>query len=652
MSSQEKDIWISVEIERRSHMDKNELSRDCSGISWSFPRKIDESGQAFGESIEQVISEQSLRRFFADHLGMFVHWGLFSVTAGVWKGQQLGQYELGEGIIRTFRIPIAEYKDLTKQFKPKDTYADDLVLAAKAAGMRYLVITAKHCDGFCLFRSKVNNYNAFDAIGRDLVQELADACRRHDLKLGLYYNHTLDCSEEHAPGSISASGVKLETPLCNDWDFPDNDRKDYKIFLHKKVMPQVRELLTQYGDILLMWFDFPHNITPEQCHDLYDLVKSIQPDCLVNSRIGNIVSDYYDLGDNQIPTIPMDVPQECLVTLNDTWGYKVTDHNWKEPGQIIDMIARSSECGANLLVNVGPMSDGSLTPETDIILQAVSAWVSRNREAVYNTRRNPFRATFDWGHLASAEDKLYLFMQDGSQRNIEINGLLSQIVQVTGLPYHNPVNFIQTFEPDGRLCTQISILASCLEKPVYCIRCAESILIDDSLLQHGDSLRLHPAWAQKITASGQDQTSAAIEKEINVFDRYNGKRGLAVNRIAVVAGWKSKDEYLQWQAAFTKPGTYQMQLVTQPGDHIGHPLSGVAIELDNSNAGHQMTETSILAEDRCFQVSKTGKENSRVASLCGTCHIDVPGLHTVRLKRLYSYDVNIPMVWLQFDRLS
>lgn len=592
-----------------------------------------------------------LKHFFADHLGMFVHWGLFSVSAGIWKGQQLGQYELGEGIIRTFRIPIAEYRELAKQFRPKDSWAEDLVLTARDAGMRYMVITAKHCDGFCLFRSKVNDYNAFDAIGRDLIQELAAACRRYGLKLGIYYNHTLDCSEEHAPGSISASGVRLDQPLCNDWDFPDNDHKDYKIFLHKKVMPQVRELLTQYGDIVLMWFDYPHNITPEQCHELYDLVKSIQPDCLVNSRIGNIVSDYYDLGDNQIPTVPMDVPQECLVTLNDTWGYKVSDHNWKEPGQIIDMITRSSECGANLLVNVGPMSDGSLTPETDHILQAVSAWVTRNREAVYNTRRNPFRTTFDWGHLASADDRLYLFMQDGHQRNIEINGLISQVGQAYGLPDHNPISFSQSAATDDCRCTRINIPVSSLEKPVYCLVCTESIRIDDSLLQQGDSLRLHPVWAQKSTVCGQASASA-IAKEINVFDKFNGKRGLAVNRIAVVAGWKSKDEYLQWQAVFTKPGTYQIQLVTQPGEHINQKQSGVAVALSSPEGNHQIAETNILAEDRIFQVSKTGKENSRVVSLCGICQIEKPGLHTVSLKRLHSNDINIPVVWLQLNRLA
>ena len=580
--------------------------------------------------------------FFADHLGLFVHWGLFSVAAGVWKGQELGQYELGEGIQRSFRIPLAEYRELANQFKPKETYADDLVRAAKTAGMRYVVITAKHADGFCLFRTAVNTYNAYDTVGRDLLLELADACRRHGLKLGLYYNHTLDFSEPHSPGSITASGIKRDEPVANDWDFPDTEHKDYSLFLHKKVMPQVRELLTQYGDILLMWFDYPHNITPEQCHELYALVKSIQPDCLVNSRIGNIVSDYYDLGDNQIPTVPMDVPQECLVTLNDTWGYKKIDHNWKEPGQIIDMIARSASCGANLLVNVGPMSDGSLTPETESILGGVAAWVARNREAVYYTRRNPFRTTFDWGHLAAANRKLYLYLHDGAAKAIEINGLESRITSVTRLPDHKPVTFAQSAAR-----VQITLPDSEWDLPVYCIQLAEPVRVDDSLLQQGDSLRLHPIWASKVILQDGVPVVSAVKKEINIFDKDNAKRGLAVNRVAVVAGWQKADEYLQWQARFTHPGTYRIELVSLPGEHLGNEQCGVEVAV-----GGQRVTVPMLSEDHSFAVSKTGRENKRIASICGECRIESEGFVTVSLKRLQTSAVNIPLVWLALKRID
>jgi len=186
-----------------------------------------------------------VREFMEMHLGMFVHWGLYCVPAGVWKGQALEQWQLGEGIMFYMRIPLAEYREFTAEFRPSPDWAENLVRSAKEAGMRYIVITAKHHDGFCLFRSQHNDYNARDQIGRDLIEELAETCRAQDMRLGFYYSHTLDWSEPDARGNRSASGYKTERG--NTWDFPDETAKDYSRFLHGKVFTQVRELLTQYG---------------------------------------------------------------------------------------------------------------------------------------------------------------------------------------------------------------------------------------------------------------------------------------------------------------------------------------------------------------------------------------------------------------------
>ena len=594
--------------------------------------------------------QTGLSSFFNERFGMFVHWGLFSVAAGIWKGRQQAQDELGEGIIQSFHIPIAEYKELAAQFNPSLSYAENLVRTAKETGMRYLVITAKHADGFCLFRSAVNTYNAYDSIGRDLVLELARACRKYGLKLGLYYNHTLDYSEPDALGTLSVSGRRQEIPYANTWDFPDEEQKDFSRFLYGKVFPQVKELLTQYGDILLMWFDFPHNISQDQCRELYALVKSLQPDCLVNSRIGNIISDYYDLGDNQIPTIPMDVAQECLVTLNDTWGYKATDHNWKQPEQIIDMLARTASCGANLLLNVGPKSDGSLTAETEDILSQVSAWVARNKAALYGTRRSPFSTTFDWGHVAQKGNKLFLYMKDAEERSVELNGLDSEIVRVSAVGAELEVPFSQISVSGQYKRLTIKIPRAREAKPVYCLESQTAIHIDGRIMQQGGSLRLHPIWAVKATSISDGESIAGIDKEINVFEIQNGMRGLAVNRIAVAAGWRDSREHLRWEAFFTQPGSYQIQLITQPGEHIGDERCGVAVTVEDPSGNRTSARKQQLTEDFQFQVSKTGRENSRIGSLCGSVQILSPGLHRIRLSRLKSGDNNLPVVWLQFAR--
>ena len=314
-----------------------------------------------------AVKDTAIENFLADHFGMFVHWGLYSAAAGQWKGQKLLPEQHGEWIMHHLRIPLSQYRELISEFRPAADFADGWVEAARKSGARYIVMTAMHHDGFCLFRTRVNEYNAWDALGRDLVGEVAKACQRQGMKLGLYYSHTLDWSERHALGSVSVAGRPMDHG--NTWDYPDAGEKDFGKFLYGKVFPQVEELLTQYGDIRLIWFDYPHNITPEQCRELYDRVKSLQPGCLVNSRIGYFPSDYYDLGDNQIPTVPMGVPAECLITLNDTWGYKQDDDHWKTSGEIIGMLVRSAASGCNLLMNVGPMADGSFTSETRDILE-------------------------------------------------------------------------------------------------------------------------------------------------------------------------------------------------------------------------------------------------------------------------------------------
>lgn len=302
--------------------------------------------------------------------GMMIHWGLYSLPAGEWKGGRME--DIGEWCQQYFRIPNSEYHKLADIFNPIYFDADEWVKLAKDAGMQYMVFTAKHHEGFAMYHSKVSKFNIVDAtpFGRDVLAELADACRRHGMKLGLYYSQEIDWSEPdgggYDKGKTWCGGKAYWT---NNWDFPDIAEKDFTRCFESKIKPQVTELLTNYGDLCLIWFDTPGVITPEQSDELYDLVKKYQPDCLVNSRIGNGRGDYASAGDNEIPEDDKgDMLFETPATLNDTWGYKSFDNNWKDAAEVRRIKDHLNSRGINYLLNVGPDYLGRIpAPAVDIL---------------------------------------------------------------------------------------------------------------------------------------------------------------------------------------------------------------------------------------------------------------------------------------------
>lgn len=312
--------------------------------------------------------------FKSAKFGMMIHWGLYSLPAGEWKGRRM--VDIGEWCQQYFRIPNAEYQKLAGIFNPICFNAEEWVKLALDAGMTYMVFTSKHHEGFAMFKSDVSKYNIVDAtpFGRDVVAELAEACYKYGLKLGLYYSQDLDWSEP------DGGGYKTGKTWCggkaywtNNWDYPDDEHKNYTNCFENKIKPQVKEILTKYGDICLIWFDTPCTIAPEQTDELYNLVKKYQPDCLVNSRIGNGYGDYGSAGDNQIPDDDKgDMLFETPATLNDTWGYKTFDENWKSPQRVCEIKEYLNTRGINYLLNVGPDYLGRIPAPAADILRAVN----------------------------------------------------------------------------------------------------------------------------------------------------------------------------------------------------------------------------------------------------------------------------------------
>ncbi|MBQ4354036.1 MAG: alpha-L-fucosidase [Clostridia bacterium] len=302
--------------------------------------------------------------------GMMIHWGLYSLPAGEWKGKRMEH--IGEWAQAYFRIPNAEYARLADIFNPIYFNAEEWVDLAIDAGMKYMVFTSKHHDGFAMYKSEVSKYNIVDAtpFGRDVTAELAEACYKKGLKFGLYYSQDLDWSHPHGGGyTAGKTWYKNTAYWTNNWDFPEDDKKDFSICFEEKIKPQVKEILTKYGDLCLIWFDVPFTIAREQTDELYNLVKQYQPDCLVNSRIGNGYGDYTSAGDNQIPNDDKSgMLFETPATLNDTWGYKAFDNNWKNAQRVLEIKNHLAVRGANYLLNVGPDYLGRIpAPACDIL---------------------------------------------------------------------------------------------------------------------------------------------------------------------------------------------------------------------------------------------------------------------------------------------
>jgi alpha-L-fucosidase len=301
--------------------------------------------------------------------GMMVHWGLYSLPAGEWKGKRMT--DIGEWIQSFFRIPNNEYEKLAAAFNPILFHADEWVKLALESGMKYMVMTSKHADGFAMFHSRADAYNIVDAspFGRDVVSELAESCYKHGMKFGLYYSQDIDFHHPHGGGFTQGHTVFGNSSWTNDWDYPDNSKKDYDIYYKEKAKPQIEEILRNYGELFMIWFDNPQTISKAQSQELFEMVKAYQPDCLINSRLGNGACDYRSLGDNEITDEFFgDDLVETPATLNDTWGYKAFDQNWKKADEIRRIKNHLNQRGINYLLNVGPDYLGRIpAPSVDIL---------------------------------------------------------------------------------------------------------------------------------------------------------------------------------------------------------------------------------------------------------------------------------------------
>lgn len=356
--------------------------------------------------------------------GMFIHLGLYSAAAGEWNGKEIDG--IGEWIQNFAKVPNSEYEKLTKDFTLNKCKPENWVQIAKQAGAKYIVFTAKHHDGFCLYPSDVTDFDIESTPYKgDPLKELIDACHKYGIKVGIYYSHRQDWREEDAAvmkNEYDGHYGKLKSEIK-----PDLER-----YIREKALPQVRELLTRYGKIDLLWYDTPFDLSKEQSQKFVNVVRELQPDCLINGRVGYNLGDYGALGDNEMPCARAVTDLEMVATLNHTWGYKKNDNAWKGKKEILCSLIESVSRNVNYMVNIGPRADGVVPQPSVDIMNFVGNWLHLNSEAIYGATGNPFNDNFPWGYVTRKGNNLYLHLIRQPQGGrIVLNGLVSDILSAT-----------------------------------------------------------------------------------------------------------------------------------------------------------------------------------------------------------------------------
>ncbi len=469
--------------------------------------------------------------------GMFVQWGISSDPGGIWQGKNY--YGITEWLWRRSEASAAEYKALADTFDPIEFDAKEWVGLATDAGARYMVVAAKHHDGFALFDSAVSEFDIVDAtpFARDPLAELAAEAKAQDMKLGFYYSQYQDW--EHPDGG------------GNSWEY-DPETQDFDRYQTEKAIPQLRELLSNYGDVALMWFDTPGKATEDEAKAFVDLVRDYQADTLISSRIGHGLGDYQNYRDSEIPVRHLSPkPWEAIFPHNESWAYSALDTDFKSTTELLHMLAQTASKGGNLLLNVGPDGKGRIPEGSVKRLRAVGEWLRDNGESIYGTRSAPL-GHLSWGVATRGENRLYLHVlhAPGHRRIFVPNiadathdaRLLVSNAELEWLKVNGGIEIqLPQSLPDSRN-TVVAVTTDPLSDAHF--ESATTHFID----RQSDATKLSPQLAD---------LGGVVARENKRYWLYFGQW----KYYPTVSGLKSRSDFVRWNLNVIEPGEYKVRLV-------------------------------------------------------------------------------------------
>jgi alpha-L-fucosidase len=548
--------------------------------------------------------EERLKWWREARFGMFIHWGVYSLPGGEWKGKEVGGY--AEHLMRKEQITRKEYLELASKFNPVNFNADQWVKSARDAGMHYFIVTAKHHDGFAMYPSAVSDFSITEKtpFKRDPMAELAAACKKYGLKFGFYYSHAFDWEHPDAPG--------------NDWEFnnPGGDKllfggRDWFIphpelipkaqkYVDQKAIPQIRELLKNYNPDII-WFDTPHKLPLSENLRILKAIREVAPNVVVNGRLartqGENFGDYLNTADRPAEFFPVTGDWEAIPTTNESYGYSKYDNTHKPASHFIGLLSNAVSRGGNLLMNIGPKGDGSIDVKDQRILDSLAIWMKKNEPSVHKASSSPLPIQ-SWGVVTKKDNLLYLHVNRKVKDNsIIVGGFNSDFNKVYLLGDESKKALKTKRLKDGEL---VVALPKSLKKYM------NLVLVIDAI--------------EPIEASDIRYIDNNITNRLLAFDAMLSGKGLRygdgkTNKY-FVDNWKNKEQYLSWKLKSISSGKFKLQL-----KYID--------EKDNSG----IFVITIGENEFIGEIKPSGQNNSLIVKEIGVVDIGA-GVHEINQKTL------------------
>jgi alpha-L-fucosidase len=480
---------------------------------------------------------EKVKFFDQSNFGMFIHWGLFSNLGGVWDNKTY--YGIGEWIMnpRMAGIPIADYKKVAKNFNPTGFDAKKIAQLAKDAGMKYIIITSKHHEGFAMFNSKASDFNIVKAtpFGRDPMLELSKACHELGLGFGFYYSHFQDWT---TPGGGNGPAIDEK-----------GNEVAFKDYFYNKCKPQVKEICTNYGEIDFVWFDTPGDMKKEYVVELATMVRELQPSAMMCSRVGHGMGDYSSEGDMDIPTRNIKGLWETCDTNNDSWSYAWYDNNFKSPKVILHRLISTVARGGSYLFNVGPDSNG-IVPEIGAeFLEQTGKWIQKYPQVIYGAGSSPWGYALPWGDVTTNGNSLFLSVFDWPKDGqLYLPGLESEIAAVK-LVESSKNSDVKYKQKNG--WTILDLPYKPLDSPVSVVEVVLKSPANQAKVETG--LGVYPN-IEKVYLTEFGETTNAEAKGVRWMEKFGEWK-----HVNQVSNWKENGK-VKWNLNVQKPGYYYLDL--------------------------------------------------------------------------------------------